>query len=178
MTMNRHIYFCTLAFLISASVLTSCFKQPQSTEDIIRNEFQSYVQENYDDPNNFVEITSMEFLDTICKKRVFQKEPLEIIKMVYETGGLSDYDAERYNKIMNDYKNDNTIILPYKLKVRRKDNNGNKYIVEYQAWYDTNNEKVIIEEQTPSLKMNKHLPQIYQDFYDLFGASISYMANH
>ena len=147
-------------------------------EETIRNEFHTFVNENYDDPESFVEITSLQSLDTICNKTIFSDGALNIIKIVYDAGGLSDYDTQKYKNILANYKKDNTLILPYKMKVRCKDNDGNKYIKEYQAWYNTNSEKVVFEEETPSLDMKKHLPQIYQDFYNLVGIAISFMANH
>lgn len=174
---NKHL-LVPFVSLVTIICFFSCGKQSIDVEETIRDEFQTFVKENYDDPNNFVEIASLQSLDTICNKRVFADEPLKIIKMVYDAGGLSEYETQEYKNILAKYKEDKTLILPYKMKVRCKDNNGNKYIKEYQAWYYSDTGKVIFEEETPSLDMKKHLPQIYQDFYNLVGAAISYMANH
>ena len=175
--MKKH-FLVSLVSVVGMICFFSCGQQSIDVEKTIRNDFQTFVNENYDDPNSFVEIASLQSLDTICNKTVFAEEPLKIIKMVYDAGGLSDYEAQKYKNILASYKEDKTLILPYKMKVRCKDRDGNKFIKEYQAWYNSNAGKVVFEEQTPSLDMKKHLPQIYQDFYDLVGVAISYIANH
>lgn len=175
--MNKRQLMTFCIYVAGVICFFSCGQRGADVEKTIRNEFQTFVNENYDDPSNFVEIASLQSLDTICNKTVFAEEPLKIIKIVYDAGGLSEYDAQKYKNILANYKEDKTIILPYKMKVRCKDNDGNKYIKEYQAWYNTNSGKVIFEEETPSLDMKKHLPQIYQDFYNLVGAAISFIAN-
>ena len=121
---NLFVFFVSILGIIC---LVSCGQQSIDAEKAIRNEFQTYVNENYDDPNNFVEIASLHSLDTICSKRVFTEEALKIINMVYDAGVLSEYDAQKYKNILSNYKEDKTLILPYKMNVRCKDTDGNKY---------------------------------------------------
>lgn len=143
-----------ITIMFAIFLFTSC--KEKTNEDFVKESFLNYVQTDFDDPNSFEEITSIQAVDTVDKKFA-----LETIKSIEDISVLlSDAEVEKAAEYKRKFEEDNTCIISYEVKVRIK-RNGRKSLITYYVIDDGVNYKV----QDHEMRIDE-VPKLYKDFYE------------
>lgn len=133
--------------------LASC--KGQTKEDVIKDTFKEYVKTDFDDPNDFIEVTKVEVVDTLnakdAKAIIVSLTGIQNVLTPQEIIKLADY-AEKF-------ENDTTNIISYRVKARIK-RGENKAVVNY---YVIDNGK---EMKVQDHELGKYeVPELYINFF-------------
>lgn len=143
-----------ITIMFAIFLFTSC--KEKTNEDFVKESFLNYVQTDFDDPNSFEEITSIQAVDTVDKKFA-----LETIKSIEDISVLlSDAEVEKAAEYKRKFEEDNTCIISYEVKVRIK-RNGRKSLITYYVIDDGVNYKV----QDHEMRIDE-VPKLYKNFYE------------
>ena len=143
-----------ITIMFAIFLFTSC--KEKTNEDFVKESFLNYVQTDFDDPNSFEEITSIQAVDTVDKKFA-----LETIKSIEDISVLlSDAEVEKAAEYKRKFEEDNTCIISYEVKVRIK-RNGRKCLITYYVIDDGVNYKV----QDHEMRIDE-VPKLYKNFYE------------
>lgn len=134
--------------------LVSCGEKTK--EEIITDEFEKYVETDFDDPSEYVEITSIEPVDTLNRTSMN-----ELIRNMEGSGMLMfKYQREKLDELKSQLADDKTFIVTYELKVRTE-RNGRKRVVNYYVIDDGYEYKV----QDHKMKIEE-APELYEDILE------------
>lgn len=141
--------------IVSAFLLfSSCVENTKTKDDVIKEAFKTYVKTDFDDPDDFIEVTKIYAIDTLnamdFKELIAGMVKIQDILTPREIINLADF-AEKLDK-------DTTCIITHVLNVRIK-HNGNKSLVNYYVIENGNELKV----QDHKLK-KEELPELYREF--------------
>lgn len=140
-------------FAMMLFTLASC--KEKTKEDVIKDTFKEYVKTDFDDPNDFIEVTKVEVVDTLnaedAKDIIVSLTRIQSVLTPQEIITLADY-AEKFDK-------DKTCIVNYILNVRIE-RDGNKAVVNYYVIDDGKKMKV----QDHELRKDE-VPELYIDFF-------------
>lgn len=143
-----------LTIAVALVLFSSCVEKTKTKEDSIKEAFENYVQTDFDDPDDFIEVTKIYAIDTIkamdLKELIAGMVKIQDILTPREIINLADF-AEKLDK-------DTTCIITHVLNVRIKQN-GNKSLVNYYVIENGNELKV----QDHKLK-KEELPELYREF--------------
>lgn len=133
---------------------SSCVEKTKTKDDVIKEAFETYVKTDFDDPDDFIEVTKIYAIDTLnaidLKELIEGMVKIQDILTPREIINLADF-AEKLDK-------DTTCIITHVLNVRIKQN-GNKSLVNYYVVENGNELKV------QDHKLNKEeLPELYREF--------------
>lgn len=138
---------------LMAILFASCAEKTK--EDYIKEAFEAYVETDFADPSEYIEITSITAKDTINNEFALSLVgQMEAIKVLFTNSQITEI-AEYKERIIND----KTEIIEYLLKVRIE-HNGRKSIREFYVIDDGFDYKVQEREMTIN-----DLPELYKEFY-------------
>lgn len=142
-----------LVFALLLVLFVSC--KEKTKEDCIKEAFKEYVNTDFDDPDDFCEITKIEAVDTFssmdAKVVIVRLAEIQDMLSPQEVIKLADY-AEKFDK-------DTTCIVTYLLNVRVK-YGENKSLVNYYVIDNAGNMKV-----QDHLLNTYELPELYKGFF-------------
>lgn len=133
-----------LAIMIALMLFTSC--KEKTKEDYVKEAFEEYVKTDFDDPNDFLEVTKIEAVDTLNKEDV--SKVLETLTNIRTA--LSEKESAELDTYIEKFKKDSTNIVTYLVKIRVK-RSQSKRIEEYYV-IDNNDE----------MKVQDHLMDMYE----------------
>lgn len=143
-----------LTFVVLLVLFASC--NDKTKEDYIKEAFINYVKTDFDDPNDFCEITDIEVVDTLNKYDLF-----EIFNSLVRIGDLlSDKERVELKNYLEAFSEDTTNIIIYLVKVR-VEHFGSKTIENYYVINNGREMKV----QDHNLKGDE-VPKLYEDFFN------------
>ena len=142
-------------YAVMLFALASCKEQPRTKEDVIKDTFKEYVKTDFDDPNDFIEVTKVEVIDTLnandAKSLIVSLTGIQDILTPKEIITLADY-AEKFDK-------DTINIISYRVKARVK-RFGGKEVANY---YVIDNGK---EMKVQDHELGKdEVPELYINFF-------------
>lgn len=139
--------------VLMAITLTSCGEKTEN--ELIEDEFMNYVQTDFADPSDFVEITSIEPIDTlnniVALETISSFDAISSILTIRQQEQMADFKQR--------FKEDNTFIVEYELKVRLERNNRKRI----EKFYAIDN-GIDISIQNHRLRIDES-PELYQEYY-------------
>lgn len=143
-----------IAIIASSFVFTSCEKKDKHEQA-----FYDYVQTDFDNPDDFIEITKIEHKDTLTNK-----ESLELIQTIEEFDFLvyDEYRKEELEEIKERIEMEEGVAT-FEVKARIKTNNDKMRVVTYYGMENLNNGDIRI--QRTEFK-ESDAPQCFLDLID------------
>lgn len=156
-----------ILLVIAALIMSACAK---TSEDKVTEAFMEYVRTDFDNPNNFIEITKIEKPDTFdVKKAMSYSEAIDSVLWVFPKSIRKKYEYRKQQLI-----EESPCVIIHKLNVRVKFGKGkvvNKYwVVEQDGEMKVQSREPKLEEMPHSFsEYSKIVAEMYTVFLKAVG---------
>lgn len=157
--MRTKVFVCVLA----AAIFTACVSEEEQkqwdNENKIKRIFKEYVKSDFDNPEDFLEITKIDSNDTINARAISNAlGTMDSIRWM-----LAEEQRSELRYLQHEFKSDSTIFVEHKLKVRIKGEDKKPFVKNYYI-LEESGEMGNVSEIQPSMY---ELPRQYMEAIDL-----------
>lgn len=154
-----------ILLVVAALVMAAC---SNTKEDKVTKAFMEYVRTDFDDPDDFIEITQVEPTDTIDMRNINSLTG-SVDSMEW---AFSKHMWERYQYRRRQVENDSISIMSTPIKVRVKDKQNGMMVKKY--WVIEQNGEIKVQDH--SLMLNE-MPSSYVEMMKMIEEMFDYLIN-